>query len=234
MHSRSGRPSGLPRHCLLSLVLLTAVLHGCASDPGPQPTRVADPVDLSGNWEVDYARSDNLQARYGTLIRQLRQDAARRAAAAERGNPYSGGSTTQEAVLGLAQMAEIVTGAQLLEVEQRRVAVRVEREGNFSLTCSHGRDGRASNEYTVGRERCYWDGQQLVFLIELPDGLDIVHRLSLADDGESLGILTTLNSSAVGTPFSVRRIYRRYVPGSRGYRCTETLTRGRVCTTEGP
>ena len=214
------------------LAFAAALLGACASDPGPQPTRVADPVDMSGFWEVDYARSDNLQARYSALIRQLRQDAARRAQAAERGQPVAGIGTSQEAVLGLAQMAEIVTGAQLLEVEQSRMAVRVQREGNFSLSCAYGRDGSASNEYRVGRERCYWDGQQLVFLIELPEGLDIMHRLSLADDGRSLGILTTLRSSSVGTPFSVRRIYRRYVPGSRGYRCTETLTRGRVCTTE--
>ena len=117
------------------LVIAAALLGACASDPGPQPTRVADPVDMSGFWEVDYARSDNLQARYSALIRQLRQDAARRAQAAERGQPVAGG-TSQEAVLGLAQMAEIVTGAQLLEVEQSRVAVRVEREGNFSLNLS--------------------------------------------------------------------------------------------------
>ena len=71
-----------------------------------------------------------------------------------------------------------------------------------------------------------------MFQIRLPEGLDIVHRLSVAESGQTLGILTTLYSSSVSTPLSVRRIYRRYVPGSSGYRCSETLTRGRVCTTE--
>jgi hypothetical protein len=215
--------------CLAAACLLAA---GCSS-PDPKPSLAADPVDMSGYWEVDYARSDNLQARFSALVRQMRDDAARRAAAAERGQPVAGGGgASREALLGLAQMAELVTASQLLEVEQSRVAIRVEREGNFSLSCDYGSEGGSSNEYGVGRELCYWDGRQLVFYIDLPDGLNIAHRLSLAADGRSLAILTTLYSSAVSTPFSVRRVYRRYVPGSRGYRCTETLTRGRVCTTE--
>lgn len=214
-----------------SLLLCTLLLAGCASD-GPQPTRVADPVDMSGNWEVDYGRSDNLQTRYSTMLRQLNESAGRRAAAAERGQPVSQSGSSREAILGVAQMAEMITASQLLEVEQSRTAVRVEREGNFSLSCDHGIEGSDSNEYGVGRERCYWDGQQLVFFIELPDGLDIVHRLSMSESRDTLGILTSVYSSKVSVPFTVQRVYRRFVPGSSGYRCTETLTRGRVCTTE--
>lgn len=218
---------------MLRLLTLSAVMliAACASE-GPQPTRGADPVDMSGNWEVDYARSDNLRARYSTMVRQLNEGNARRAAAAERGQPISPG-TSQEAVLGLVQMAELVTASQLLEVDQDRISIRIEREGNFSLSCAYGTEGAASSDTGVGRERCYWDGQQLVFHIDLPEGLDITHRFSVAEDGRSLSVLTTLYSSSVSTPFAVRRVYRRFVPGSRGYRCTETLTRGRVCTTEG-
>lgn len=219
-------------HRFSVLLLLSLLLPACGT-PDPRPQRAADPVDMSGNWEVDYARSDNLQARFSALVRQMREDASRRAAAAEQGRPIPQGSgASREALMGLAQMAELVTASQLLEIEQSRVAVRVEREGNFSLSCDHGSDGGDANEYGVGREICYWEGDQLVFFIDLPDGLNISHRLSLAADRQSLGIVTTLYSSAVRTPFSVRRVYRRYVPGSRGYRCTETLTRGRVCTTE--
>lgn len=231
--SRSLSPS-LCLPLLFALVVAAGGLAGCSSGPRvPEPSREADPVDMSGNWEVDYSRSDNLQARYASMIRQLRDAASRRAAAAERGQPVPSSGTSQEAVLGLAQMAELITESQLLEVEQNRVAIRVEREGNFSLSCDYGPEAAATNEYGVGRERCYWDGQQLVFLIELPDGLDIIHRLSLSASGDTLGILTSVYSSSVSAPFTVRRVYRRFVPGSRGYRCTETLTRGRVCTTEG-
>lgn len=214
-------------------LLLVSGLGGCASNEVPEPTVAPAPMDMSGHWEVDYAYSDNLQARYAALMRQVREEGARRQLAAERGRPMvaSGGSSA-EAVVALAQMAELVTGSQLLEVEQDRVSIRIEREGNFSLSCDYGSGGVVRNDYGVGRETCFWDGSQLVFHIELPEGLDIEHRLAVAADGQSLGIVTRLYSSAVSAPFSLRRIYRRYEPGKAGYRCTETLTRGRVCTTE--
>ena len=220
-------------HCLCGLVFVAVVGAGCTSNPVPEPERVADPVDMRGNWELDYGRSDNLQARVSTLLRQLRQDEQRRAAAAERGRPVPVGSGGSRAsLLGLVQMAELITASQLLEVEQDRVSIRVAREGNFALSCDYGSGGGERQDYGVGRETCFWDGDQLVFGIELPDGLDIVHRLSRASDGESLAIDTLLKSSAVALPFALRRVYRRYEPGQAGFRCTETLTRGRVCTTE--
>jgi hypothetical protein len=213
--------------------VLLLSLAGCAGSAPPEPQRAARPVDMRGHWELDYARSDNLQARFSGLVRQLQQVEQRRAAAAERGRSLpavSGGS--REALLGLAQMAELITGAQLLEVEQNRVSIRVAREGNFALNCDFGTTGIARQDYGIGRETCFWEGEQLVFSIELPDGLDILHRISLAADGNSLAIDTILRSSAVSSPFALRRVYRRYEPGQAGYRCTETLTRGRVCTTE--
>lgn len=214
-------------------LLAALLLGGCAGGGEPRPQRAADPVDMSGHWELDFARSDNLQARFSALLRQLRADDRRRAAAAEQGRslPVAGGGS-REALLGLAQMAELVTGAQLLEVDQNRVSIRVSREGNFALSCDYGSAALSRQDYGVGRETCYWEGEQLVFRIELPDGLDIVHRLSRAADGNSLAIDTLLASSAVSTPFALRRVYRRYRPGEAGYHCTETLTRGRVCTTE--
>jgi DNA-binding transcriptional regulator YdaS (Cro superfamily) len=168
------------------------------------------------------------------MVRQLNQTASqRRAAAAERGRaPVSAGGTSREALLGLAQMAELVTASQLLESSRTACRSAWSARATFSLSCDYGLEGRAANEYGVGRELCYWEGEQLVYYIVLPDGLRISHRLSLAGDRRSLAIDTTVFSSAVSQPFSVRRVYRRYVPGSRGYRCTETLTRGRVCTTE--
>lgn len=186
---------------------------------------------MRGHWELDYGSSDNLQARFNGMVRELRQRQARSAAAAERGMTISNGGS-REALVGLAQMAELVTQTQLIEIDQDRVSIDVEREGNFTLSCEYADGGgRQRQDYGVGAERCFWDGQQLVFEIRLPEGLDIVHRLSVADSGRALAIVTSLYSSSVSTPFTLRRIYRRYDPGSSPYRCTETLTRGRVCTT---
>lgn len=214
-----------PAVCLLLLLLA-----GCA-EREVRPLAAADPVDMSGHWELDYGRSDNLQARYNAMMRQLRERAARGSGENSRGATVSVGGS-QESVIALAQMAELITQSQLLEVEQNRVAIRVKREGNFSLSCDYGPDAPSRSDYGVGSERCFWDGRQLVFQIRLPDGLDIVHRLSVAESGDTLGILTSLSTPGVSGAFALRRIYRRYEPGSNGYRCTETLSRGRVCTTE--
>jgi hypothetical protein len=128
-------------------------------------------------------------------------------------------------------MAELVTQTQLMEIDQDRVSIRIEREDTFTLSCDYAVGMIQREDYGVGAERCFWDGSQLVFEIRLPEGLDIVHRFSVAGNGEALAVVTTLYSSKVSTPFSLRRIYRRYDPRRSPYQCTETLTRGRVCTT---
>jgi hypothetical protein len=212
--------------------VLCLLLLACSNEK-VKPQIAADPVDMSGNWELDYARSDNLQARFNSMVRELREQTARNSN--NERNRASVGATvgsSQESLLGLAQMAELITESQLLDIEQDRVAIRVKREGNFSLSCDYGPDAPVQTHYGLGSERCFWDGQQLVFEIRLPDGLDIVHRLSISSTGSTLAIVTSLYSTRVAAPFTVRRIYRRYTPGSSGYRCTETLSRGRVCTTE--
>ncbi|MFK7831109.1 MAG: hypothetical protein AB8B57_15130 [Congregibacter sp.] len=216
------------------MLLLPLLLTACAGEPERvKQQRVAAPLDMSGNWELDYARSDNLQARYAAMLRELREQVARSQPERGRGGPTVNVGSSQQSLIGLAQMAELVTQSQLLEIEQSRIAVRVEREGNFTLNCDFGPNAPTQTDYGVGRERCFWDGSQLVFEIRLPDGLDIVHRMSIAENRSTLAIVSSLYSRGVSTPFTVRRIYRRFVPGSNAYRCTETLTRGRVCTTEG-
>ena len=211
-------------------ISLLGLFTACSSEPVRREI-AADPVDMSGHWELDYGRSDNLQARFNAMLRDLHRQQAR-AAASERGAATIAVGSAQESLIGLAQMAELITQSQLLEIDQNRVAIRVEREGNFALSCDYAADEPRFQDYGVGNETCFWDGRQLVFQIRLPEGLDIVHRLSVSDTGQTLGIVTSLYSSRVSAPFSLRRIYRRYEPGSQGYTCTETLSRGRVCTTE--
>jgi hypothetical protein len=43
---------------------------------------------------------------------------------------------------------------------------------------------------------------------------------------------TRLSDPGTGHDFVVTKIFGRYDPAERGYTCTETLSRGRVCTTE--
>ncbi len=231
--SSQSAPQVLAVACARLSVLGLLLLGACAAPERVTQEVAAEPVDMSGHWELDYGRSDNLQARFNSMMRDQRKQQASRPPTERAGGVVVGSPTSsQETLVGLAQMAELVTQSQLLEIEQSRVAIRVQREDNFSLACDYGPDAPVETDYGVGRERCFWDGRQLVFQLRLPEGLDIVHRLSVAESGQTLGIVTSLYSTGVSVPFSIRRIYRRYEPGSSGYRCKETLTRGRVCTTE--
>ncbi len=87
-------------------------------------------------------------------------------------------------------------------------------------------------ETPLGSEVCGWDVHQLVFRILLPEGLSIQHRMTLAEDGERINIATTVVSDQVSYPFTLNRVYNRFEPAEAGYTCTQTFSRGRVCTTE--
>ena len=65
---------------LLVLLISTLLLAGCAQERGEDfITRIATPVDMSGHWEVDYARSDNFQDQLNLVSRRIQREAARRA-----------------------------------------------------------------------------------------------------------------------------------------------------------
>ncbi|MEE4110536.1 MAG: hypothetical protein V2I24_14385, partial [Halieaceae bacterium] len=160
-------PASLRR---LSLLCLPALVACSTADP-VQPARAPDPVDMRGNWELDYGSSDNLQARLSSMMRDLRKQQAR-SANNERGAMVAAGAgNSQQALYGLAQMAELVTQTQLIEIQQDRVSIAVEREGTFTLSCDYGPDAAQRQDYGVGAERCFWDGSQLVFQVRLPEGL---------------------------------------------------------------
>jgi hypothetical protein len=190
---------------------------------------------MTGNWEVDYARSDNIQRRFNTIIRQLQQEAERRARAAERGQTYSGTPMSSgRELLALAEMAEIITAPELLEVIQTDNTVRVKRENSFALICVTDRPPPTVTQTPFGEERCGWDGHQLFFDITLPDGLSIRHRMTRSALADSLVLQTAVYSPSVREPFIVNRVYSRFDPAKAGYRCTQTLSKGTVCTTEKP
>ena len=119
---------------------------------------------------------------------------------------------------------------ELLEVYLDVRRVRIQRENSFALSCELA--GAQSVPSLLGAEQCWWDGHQLHFRVLLPDGLLIKHRFVRSADGLSLSQRTALTAPGVARDMEVVKIFSRYDLGERGYRCTETLTRGRVCTTE--
>ena len=231
------------RHFLsIAFAVATCVyVGGCASErPAPVTNLQGEntqSVDFGGSWELDYSQSDNIQDEFGSLLRDLRQDAERR----QRGTVQQGsggvvingnGANSGKSVVGLARMADMITQSPLLEVEQSRTKIRVKREENFSLGCEFHAGKFHSVETPFGTEICGWNSHQLVFKILLPDGLSIQHVMTLGASGQKLNIATTVVSGKVSYPFVLDRVYNRFNPGESGYRCTLTLTKGKVCTTE--
>ena len=231
-----------PRCILLPVITLAlAQLAACGGGEQvrkaqPIPVGNVDMVDFSGSWEMDYSKSDNIQARLNSMVRELQRQAERRAQRGgnERGagTISVGNSNTGATVIGLAQMADMITQSPLLEIKQSENDIRVKREENFALTCEFFDDKPMVLENPLGTETCGWVGHQLLFRILLPEGLSVQHVLTRSPTGEQMSIATTVVSDRVTTPFTLNRVYRRFEPGSSGYTCEVTLSKGRVCTTE--
>jgi hypothetical protein len=224
--------------------LAALLLFGCAAQEAGRPPATASEAvmprvlsDFSGHWEMDYGRSDNVQQKLDSVYREL-QRAAERAARAQADSRSRGAAlgnvappnSAVRSLVALARMADHVTASQVLEIEQTEQSIEVKREENFALTCALQTGPPKPQESALGSEICGWDAHQLVFIISLPDGLRINHRMTVAEDGESLQVATTVASADSRTPFTVNRVYYRFEPLPEDYACEYTLTRGRVCS----
>ena len=231
--SRREIPSGFipSRLSLLAALTVAASMFGCSANEA-QPVMSDRPVpDFSGHWEIDYARSDGVQNQLNTTFREVQREIRRRNEAAERGAAYQGPPLGDlDTLFALARMAELVVEPTLLEIGQDSRWITIERENSFALVCSLNKT--AEEVSRLGKELCWWDGQEWHFIIQLPDGLTVAHGFIRSKDGESLAQRTRLSDPKSGRDFVVSQIFSRYDPKKRGYTCTETLSRGRVCTTE--
>ena len=218
------------RVCLASVI---AVSLGCSSDPVKQEiTRVASPVDMSGHWEMDYAKSDNLQDQLNAVARQIRREAARREQLAKEGRGFAGGPLPgRRDLITLARLAEIITEPTLLEVVQAAGRTRVKRENSFALVCET--DGSTISVTTdlLGEQRCGWDSSQLFFMLTLQEGLEVTHRLSQSNEGDALLMVTSVETPDTKFPLIVSQFFKRYDPESLGFTCERSLTKGKICTT---
>ena len=207
---------------------------GCAQERHSEAvTRVATPVNMAGHWEIDFARSDNLQDQLSSIARRVQREATRRARLAEEGRGFAGSPLPdQRDLITLARLAEIIIEPVLLEVIQSDSRIRVKREKSFALVCEYDGSGLGVTVDTLGIQRCGWDGDQLYFAIELEEGLDVTHRLSRAKETDTLLMVTSVETTATRFPMVVSQYFTPYDPDALGYRCERTLTRGKVCATQ--
>ena len=83
-----------------------------------------------------------------------------------------------------------------------------------------------------GVELCAWEGQQLIFQINLPDDLVIKHRFTVSSDRQVLNMLTSIQSKR-GEPFNLIQAFNKYDAPPDEFNCIQTLSRGQVCNQSG-
>ena len=215
------------------LVSLIALSLGCSSEPVKQEiTRVASPVDMSGHWEMDYAKSDNLQDQLNAVARQIRREAARREQLAKEGRGFAGAPLPgRQDLITLARLAEIITEPTLLDVVQAAGRTRVKRENSFALVCETDGSAISVTIDLLGEQRCGWDDSQLFFMLTLQEGLEITHRLSHSEQSDTLLLVTSVDTPNTKFPLIVSQFFKRYDPESLGFKCERSLTKGKICTT---
>lgn len=226
---------------LSSLCLL--MLMGCStSSPGLAPRieqqAVRELVDFSGSWELDYRLSEDAERKIRWKVME--------ALAVERQQQGSGESYARnrgigpvvslgdqkpgrlaEGVLAVGRLAEKASRSPVFTIRQTDEEVVIERQDEFSLTCSLQDSQMVAGP--IGQERCFWTGNQLVFDVGLPEGLSMRYVLTKSGGGHRLNVATTAFHKDAGEPFTLNRVYTPFEPGEGMYECEFKLTTLKTC-----
>ena len=199
-------------------------------------------MNFSGDWEKDFARSDNWEDELNRRMNMRQQNAAAQRAgiglgggpSVTLGNTNLNSPRRREANLFvLARLSEYINRSSTMEIFQDREQVRIERRGEAPLICGMDTGPTQTFSSQHGAEICGWDRQQLVFEVALPDGLYIVHRFSVASNSQTLRMITSISSNG-SIPFNLVQSYNKYQAPPNEYNCIQTITRGRVCSQRTP
>ncbi|MFT5482633.1 MAG: hypothetical protein ACI9GW_001284 [Halieaceae bacterium] len=219
---------------LLSLSLLcTLLLPACATEK-PVYTSKPAPLDLSGNWEMNYGRSDHVEEKLRSLAKEYQRMQERQQRTGNM-NRRSGptveisGGRSFNSVVATARLADMITRSQVVEIIQANDHIKIGRDENFTLICHFSTPRQELEADSLGTEYCYWDGVDLLYRIRLPDGLAVNHRLTLAPEGDQLRIATSVFAPNV-SPFTLNRFYYRFEPSAEDFNCEFTLSKGNVCS----
>lgn len=181
------------------------------------------PVNLSGSWERDYSRSDDIQGVLNSTLRNIYRP--------QPDSAYPAPSQDLSRVVALARFADLITRPDVLTITQDEYEIKVARKDDFTMLCEFYQGYAKRTQSEFGAEVCSWNGDQLVSHLVLPDGLLVSHRFAIAADGMSLQVSTTISSNATRVPFTVNRVYMKFEPPESDFNCLETLSMKRVCST---
>lgn len=217
-----------------SVLALCLAIMSCSQQPVVDDDMMridgAMPVNLSGSWQRDYARSDEVNAALREAYYQLSRTRPDRQFS---GNPSVAQPSSKDtaSLLALARFAELITRPDVLTISQNDNEVHIARKDDFAMLCAFYDGVARGTESNYGTEICGWDQDQLVSHLVLPDGLQVTHRFTISADGNALRVVTTVSSSTSRVPFTLRRFYTRFQRPAPDYKCIETLSMKRVCST---
>jgi len=188
-------------------------------------------VDMSGNWEKDYQQSDDFETEFNLYMFDIQRQLSPQPDGVNRSATIGGGAATgsMETIVGLARFTEEITRMPVLQIDQDRFRIQIDREDDFALLCEYFNRQTMITETPFGTEQCSWNGNQLLFLLTLQDGLRIYYQVTLSPNGQQLNITTTVSSDRVSTPMTISNYYRRYEIPESNIDCILTLTRNNVC-----
>lgn len=237
-HRQHSEPRGVVRGIML-IVLACAVPAPGWTNGAPREKVTEERVqdlrsrpDFSGNWEMDYARSDRWDDELHRTVNQVQREALLRHQRGD-GGPWVLGNARRQAraIMAKARLADMVTRQGAFHITQTSDQVRIDRVDDAPLICSTDPKRQETFSSSHGHESCAWDRRQLLFEIALPQGVTIQHRFSLDPGGDGLSVLTRVSSSDA-PPFDLRQFYVRFEEAEASFQCLQTLSQGRVCSTE--
>ncbi len=182
------------------------------------------PANFSGSWARDYSRGDDVNK----VLRNAYFELGRRSRGGSMGMAVE---RDMSALMPLARLAELITRPDELTISQTEHEILVERRDDFALFCAFFDGVAKPSDSAFGKELCGWDGDRLINLLELPDGLSVMHRFSISEDKQQLRVITTVASDTARMPFTLTHFYWRFEKIPPRYECIETLSMKRVCST---
>lgn len=202
-------------------------LVGLPQDPDAKP-------DFSGSWQKDYRRSDNWEQKVNQTINQMRYDMQRQ----QRNGFEMGagpvaiqgaGGSGRANIIDLARFTELISRHNDLFITQTEDFIQIKREGEADLICDLGETPIRTYSDDFGSEVCGWNEDRLIFIISLPDKIDIRYQFAVSEDRHSINLITNVSSND-SLDFELVQFFTRYETPQGEYDCKQTLSKGKVCT----
>ena len=222
---------------VLVIGIVLGVLAGCMSQPETvdaiEEIQIVKRPDFSGSWEMDYRSSDQadekirwqyMEALAAEERARQSEDSRYRSAALD----HLRAGNLSQGIVAIGRFTEEISRANVLTIRQNPERITIEREDDYALTCEFSLAPKVDSPF--GQEGCVWYGDQLIFDLKLPEGLNVRHTLSKGVDRVNLA--TSVYYDRI--PFTLNRVYTPFVPGDEQYDCEFKVATLKTCTLGAP